>query len=65
MPYRIGQMFSIDGSNARPTMRYCITPEPPQRCEAAYAAALTVLECERRKTLTFQHARLADDVADA
>jgi len=42
LPYRIGQMFSIDGSNARPSMRYCITPEPPQRCEAAYAAVSLV-----------------------
>jgi len=42
LPYRIGQIFSIDGSNARTSMRYCITPEPPQRCEAAYAAASVV-----------------------
>ena len=42
LPYIIGQMFSIDQSNSRPSMRYCITPEPPRPCEAAYAAASTV-----------------------
>ena len=42
LPYRIGQMFSIDDSDSRPSMRYCITPEPPRHCEAAYAAASQV-----------------------
>ena len=42
LPYIIGQMFSIDQSNSRPSMRYCITPEPPRPCEAADAAASTV-----------------------
>ena len=41
-PYRVGQIFSIDDSQSRLSMRYCITPEPPQQCEAAYAAASTV-----------------------
>ena len=26
LPYRIGLMFSIDDSDSRPSMRYCITP---------------------------------------
>ena len=42
LPYRIGLMFSIDQSGNRPSMRYCITPEPHRQCEAAYAAASQV-----------------------
>jgi hypothetical protein len=42
LPYIIGQMFSIDQSDSRPSMRYCITPQPPRQCEAAYAAASQV-----------------------
>ena len=42
LPYRIGQMFSIDASRARASMRYLITPEPAQHCETGYLAASTV-----------------------
>jgi hypothetical protein len=42
LPYRIGLMFSIDQSNSRPSMRYCVTPEPPRQCNTADAAASIV-----------------------
>ena len=39
LPYHIGQIFSIDGSQTRASMCYCVTPESAQPYETAYLAA--------------------------